>query len=76
VAVIDLEFVLQSSEAPNLARTFRSPVPAIEAEKKRKPLGEFRDGDEFPPVVWQVQVREALPNHEIRMHDALLGSDR
>jgi hypothetical protein len=32
---------LQLGEVPNLARTFWSPVPAIEAQDKRKALGKL-----------------------------------
>ncbi len=41
LAVVDLQVILQIDETPNLARAFRSPIAAVEAQNERKAVGEF-----------------------------------
>lgn len=41
LAVVDLQVFLQLVKAPNLARTFRSPIAAVEAQDERKAIGKL-----------------------------------
>src|SRR5262249_21884928 len=50
LTVVDLQVLLQLSEAPQLARAFRSPIPAVEAQDQRKPPRQFRQGDRLMPM--------------------------
>ena len=75
ITVVHPQLILQVGEVPNLARAFWSPVSAIEAEDKRKALGELGEFDVLVAMIGEFQVWQAFANDEIWVHRGLLDSN-